>query len=231
VPIRGEGTNEQDHDAYTSYLARDYEAFWEAQRTADDDEAKARTDRVAFYRWLSGHHFWKICLTFIIDDLAKSATAFEQGAQEEGVEQLHRASILLRGTAAAMWYAANSPSVTYRDEVRPSMVRLARNMGAKSFSGVQSGDYSRKKVAHTRLREVLALRYGPDAQAWPHAVYHALYTFHQTDIHCEEQHVLIAFAKVGSEDPSEAQKMKQAYLPSGIQPMSAVEVLRHIAFP
>ncbi|MEL6705605.1 MAG: hypothetical protein AAFP15_15165 [Bacteroidota bacterium] len=200
-------------------------AFWEAL----PDDIEALDWQVGHYRWLNGHHFWKLLLLFLIHALDQSEAAVREEDEATACHWLSRARAFLRGTAAAMWYAGDSPSSVYRNSIRPSMVKLAQEMKAKSFSGVQSADFGRMKAARTGLRESVRETYGADASHWPDALYVSMRAFHQTDIHCDEQHVLLAFAKVGGEDPSEAQKMKMHKLPPSIRPQSAVDVLRHMA--
>ncbi len=215
------------------------EAFWAAPETAPGGdgttadpafEETAQTDRVALYRWINGHHLWMLCQHFTSAQLDVAAEAVDGKTvnEEKAQAALLRAATFLRGVPAAMWYAANSPSMTYRLTIRPSMLELAQSVGAESFSGVQNSDYTRTEYHRHVLIARLQERYGSAPSSWPTSLRTSMRTYHQTDIHSEEQHVLIAYSKVGTTAPSLAQEMKQNELPPGVNPMSAVEVLREM---
>jgi uncharacterized protein (UPF0212 family) len=202
------------------------EAFWSTQNASPTEE---HTQQVGLYRWLNGHHLWKLCLQFAGDHLRDAHRLVADERPEAAARSLNAATTYERGTPAAMWYAANSPSIAYREKIRPSMVRVTKLVDADSFSGVQNADYTRVQAAWKDLIDVLHDTYGTDASEWPGLLRESVRSYHQADVQSEEHHVQIAFSKVGTNVPSVAQQMRQAHLPDGVNPMSAVEVLRNMA--
>lgn len=196
-----------------------YALVWAASAAGDPD---AHTRRVAFYRWLAGHHFFDLCAMACRAALLDAKTALaNDDAAAVGVA-LDRAATFLRGTTAAMWYAANFPRIIYQHPVRPSMESTEAPDG---FSGTMNPDYARMKTAKALLKQTLTRRYGRDLQRWPVELASAFIRFHETDIADTEHHVLIALSKTGF-DSSLAQKKWQANLPAGASRHNALALLR-----
>lgn len=182
-------------------------------------------ETVAFYRWKVGHHFFDLCTIFCGDTLGQAHTAIADGDEPRAVEQLALADAYLRGTTAAMWYAADFPANLYRDSIRPSMIMPGKTSG---FSGDQNADYNRMKDAKDQLKEFLCQRYGPDLSGLPPRLLRAFMQFHEADIEDNEHHLIIAAHKVGM-DQSLAQKEWQDELPAHAHRQMAVDVLREMA--
>lgn len=191
-------------------------------------QAKAQspewTERVAFYRWRVGHHFFDLCAIFCADALQAAEYAVDRAASELAACYLQQAERFLRGSTTAMWYAGDFPTQIYQQIIRPSMVMAG---GQGGFSGDQNADYHCLKQAKQQLKTRLGTRYGKDLAAMPSLLHQALLRFHEADIEGDEQHLLIAAHKVGV-DQSLAQKAWQAELPDLAYKPTALDILREM---
>lgn len=219
-----QGQGAQDFGAAGQQIAATttlYQQRWQAADPAD----RSWQERVAFYRWKVGHHFFNWCAIFCREALLQAQAAIARDAHACAVTHLGQAEICLRGSTAAMWYAGDFPAQLYQTVIRPSMIMPDAPAG---FSGDQNADYNRMKSAKQGLKDFLRSRYGQDLATLPAPVRQALLQFHAADIEDNEHHLLIAAQKVGS-DQSLAQKEWQAELPEHIYRQSALDILRHMA--
>jgi hypothetical protein len=186
----------------------------------------ADSDPVAltFHRWRVGHHFFALCCQVCADALQAAAEAAAASNVEAAAVAVRVASPLLRGTTAAMWYAADFPRAFYMRYVRPSM---AATVAPGGFSGNQNPDHARLSRARRALRETLLETFGTTAGRWPSPLREAMHDFHSTNVEDNEHHTLIAAAKVG-QDMSLAQMSWQDQLPAHLRNRSAVDVLRRM---
>ena len=198
-----------------------YQQIWQAADPAD----RSWQERVAFYRWKVGHHFFNWCAIFCREALLQAQAAMTRDAHDCAVTHLRQAEICLRGSTAAMWYAGDFPAQLYQRVIRPSMIMPDAPAG---FSGDQNADYNRMKSAKQGLKDFLRAHYGQDLATLPATVRQALLQFHAADIEDNEHHLIIAAQKVGS-DQSLAQKEWQAELPEHIYRQSALDILRQMA--
>jgi hypothetical protein len=189
------------------------------------DNPNYLTHRIAFYRWMVGHHFFDLCAIFCYEYLMRASIAFERREENKGAQFLNMATGFLRGTTAAMWYAGNFPARIYQKAVRRSMVQAGAPGG---FSGNQNSDYNRLKSAKDTLKQTIFEHYGVNPSDWPALVYNAVKGFHEIYMEDMEQHILIAASKVGT-DTSLAQNVWQKGLPVKTHIKNAVDVLRHMA--
>jgi len=198
-----------------------YQQAWQSTDPAD----RAWCERVAFYRWKVGHHFFNWCAIFCRDALVQAHAAIAADDIDRGAAQLGQAECFLRGSTAAMWYAGDFPARLYQTVIRPSMIMPGAPAG---FSGDQNADYNRMKTAKQELKGFLRAHYGQDLVALPSMLRHALLQFHEADIQDNEHHLLIAAQKVGT-DQSLAQKEWQAELPAHVYRQHALDILRQMA--
>jgi hypothetical protein len=179
---------------------------------------------LAFRRWRGGHHFFALCCQVCGDALLAAARAAAASDVEAAARAVRVASPLLRGTTAAMWYAADFPRAFYTQHIRPSMVATLAPGG---FSGNQNPDHARMSRARRALRETLIDTFGTTPARWPSPLQEAVRDFHATNVEDNEHHTLIAAAKVG-QDISLAQASWQDQLPAHLRSRSAVDVLRRM---
>jgi len=214
--------NENDASIQAKEHPHRWASFWEH----DQNDAEKWTHKVAFYRWMIGHHFFNLCSIFCRENLILAGVAFEKNEETTGGQFLQMAKEYLRATTAAMWYAGNFPAQTYRGEIRQSMVQAGAPGG---FSGNQNLDYTFLKEAKDQLRKTILSKYGNNSCNWPIPVYNAVSEFREIYLHDMEQHILIAAAKVGT-DTSLTQKVWQQGLPiEEVRLKNAVDVLRAMA--
>jgi len=182
-----------------------------------------RTHRMAFERWRGGHHLFA-CSLFCCESLRRADDALKHGHDVATGQHLRHATVFLRGTTAAMWYAGNFPQVVYQQVIRPSMVSAQMPHG---FSGTQNADYHRLKAAKAHLQDVLLRRYGRSLTGCSPAIRGPFIMFHETDLADTEAHTQIIISKTGL-DQSLTQKEEQAQLPANAPRLNAVAMMRAI---
>ncbi|NUQ96615.1 MAG: hypothetical protein HOY79_08645 [Streptomyces sp.] len=148
------------------------------------------------YRWMIGHQFFAVSSQFSRHFLIAAADGATNGEDPGEIGILIRtAEVFLRGTTAAMWYAANMSRQVYVDTIRPSMDAVWDG----GFSGTQNLDYERMKRAREATLSRLTDRYGDSLRDWPTDVSSALATYCETEVEDLEHHTLIAASKVSRE--------------------------------
>ncbi|MER7469097.1 hypothetical protein, partial [Streptomyces sp. NPDC097981] len=145
------------------------------------------------YRWRVGHHLFSFSTIFCRHFLMAAAGPF-RASPERVAALIEDARISLRGTTAAMRYAANMSQGAYLDVIRPSMEAAWPG----GFSGTQHLDYERLKRAREDTRQALLSEYGQLPADWPQEVRLAFGGFCETEVEDLEQHTLIAASKVGT---------------------------------
>lgn len=153
-------------------------------------------------RWRVGHHLFAYCAMHARAALENAAAALSPRDDAAVAEALLQAALFVRATAAAQWYTSEFPIAFYLDALRPTMEATPGHGG---FSGTQNADYRRLQWTRERTIEALCATFGPDAAAWPAAIYTALMTLNEMEIQAAEHHVLVAASKVQL-DRSLAQK-------------------------
>jgi len=158
---------------------------------------------VPTFRWIVGHHFFDLCAMGCQSELRKASLAADNGSPAAVVARaIDTAGTFLRGTTAAMWYAANYSSSLYKADIRKQMISTRSPHG---FSGTQNADYERFKSMKTEFVKLLTSKYGDRASGWkeeldPEAqILKAFLRFKEIEIEDNEHHVLIAALRVGSE--------------------------------
>ncbi|MFF9095147.1 hypothetical protein ACF1AX_18690 [Streptomyces sp. NPDC014802] len=164
-------------------------------RDSESTNAKSVTGAPAalavgpMYRWRLGHHFFALCAIFSRHCLLTVANQIPSGSPESMAELLDWATLTLRGTTAAMWYATNMSQAAYLGKIRPSM--------PKEFSGTQNLDYERLKQARESVIGALTRNYGSSLMTCPSIVRDAFAAHCEAEVQDLEHHTLIAASKVG----------------------------------
>lgn len=194
-----------------------------ASRVAGKPFADASVEVRAEYRWIIGHHLFNLSTVFCLAEIQRAQARAVAGDDGATADALLAAARYLRATTAAMWFAGVFPAELYLRHVRPSMAVLSgRETG---FSGTQNLDYHRLRRAIDGLR--IALAATPVRESTVVRAAHAVFT--EIEIQDVEHHILIAAAKVGGTEPSLLSHANRAELPSHVDLVPAVEVLRDLA--
>jgi|GEM_PF-2037793 len=189
----------------------------------------SRAAAVAQYRWTAGHHLLDLCFVFGRCYLAETTASLLAGDCDAAAEALRYATIFLRGSTAAMRFAANFPARIYNEQTRPSMDEMGEPL-PMGFSGTQNADYITFQLARRELGAVVKqLRPALLTPAF-RSVYRELREFREVYLADTEQHILIAASKVGT-DTSLMQKASQRELPDDLRiaEKSGTDVLRDLA--
>lgn len=209
-------------DAFNIYT--DTRQAWKQAWFGKSGDSIEWTQTVADYRWIIGHHLFNLCSIFCGDYLARARKDFEENSEGEAVKNLRQAGYFLRGTTAAMWYAANMPADVYSSYIRQSMISEESPHG---FSGEQNADFNRVKVARSALEDTVLRLYGSDRHRWSNHLRKAIEEFVEQDTLDGEAHTLIAAALTGM-DASISQKQGQRGLPQEFNKLNAVDLLREL---
>jgi hypothetical protein len=201
----------------------DWRTFWQLPM-----EQEKRARQVAQYRWVTGHHFLDICFIFCRKHLSDAISALNSEDPEGSARSLRMSTIFLRGTTAAMRYAANFPARIYNEITRPSMDEMGAPL-SMGFSGTQNADYIKFQVIKDSLlntvkntKEMISSeKFGITLEAFKE--------FREVYLADMEQHILIAASKVGT-DTSLMQKASRKSMPTGIKitDKSGADILREL---
>jgi hypothetical protein len=220
TPVQGETVYDPDPPLGTTSATQ-------AEISDAGAEIGVETERLAFYRWRLGHHFFNLCAIFGQHELKQVCQFLTEQKWQKATESMGRATLFWRATTSAMWYAGNFSAWLYQKLIRPSMVSTRVPNG---FSGDQNADYARLKAAKEELKELILTLPTP-FPAEAKSFYLALQNFVQTYVLDNEHHTLIAAAKVGR-DTSLFQKEWQKELPEDLLKakgeFSAVKLLREV---
>ncbi len=178
---------------------------------------------VAFHRWRSGHHVFALISLFCRYFLECGLSAATSEKFDELCLHVDKATATLRGTTAAMWYAADFPAEIYGQEVRPSMESEKTPQG---FSGTQNFDYERLKEARDLLHVNLVNILGERLKDWPEDLGESYLEFKEAELEDMENHILIAAKMVGRGASIFSSKNREEELPP---PEAAVDMLRRMA--
>ncbi len=195
-----------------------------AVRSSDDALSSTRNpSETAFYRWRNGHHVFALFSIFCRYFLECGLNAVTRQKFDELCGHVNNATVALRGTTAAMWYAADFPRPIYEKEVRPSMETQHTPQG---FSGTQNFDYERLKEARDLLHASLVNTLGRRLKRWPKDAGESYLEFKEVELEDMENHILIAAKMVGRGASMFASKDRGGDLPPA---PPAVDMLRDMA--
>ncbi len=145
---------------------------------------------VATRRWIVGHHFFDLAAMLCRQRIFNTLAALEAREWDAAAGHIESARVLLRGTTAGMWFAAQFPKEIYIGNVRPQMEAEQEH----GFSGTDNADYERMKVVKGAVKDhVRGMTVSPSAAGF----LSAFEAFLESDIEDAEHHTLIAAAKVG----------------------------------
>jgi hypothetical protein len=188
------------------------------QRDVEPDLREA-----SLYRWKLGHHIFNLFTTYASLELIKSTSAQDEAQCARSIEN---ATVLLRATTAAMWYAEAFPVALYVDHIRPSMVD-ASGQGS-GFSGTDNLEFRFFRTAIRGTFDELNNLYGP-SDTWSDDLWTAAYRFWDARELDLEHHILLAEKVVGHE-PSlkQIRLMQHSGTPDAAKDLPAVEALRSL---